>query len=104
MAKLTLEQRITKVHEAIAKEEKIIECSKEKIKSLNSELKSLKAEKEKIFANEVLKLLKEKGINQEEFLSDLKSSSDRRENNSFSPNEEKKVEEGSADISTVNRF
>ena len=58
MAKLTLEQRITKVHEAIAKEEKIIECSKEKIKSLNSELKSLKAEKEKIFANEVLKLLK----------------------------------------------
>lgn len=97
MAKLTLEQRITKVHEAIAKEEK-------KIKSLNSELKSLKAEKEKIFANEVLKLLKEKGINQEEFLSDLKSSSDRREINSFSPNEEKKVEEGSADISTVNRF
>ena len=104
MAKLTLEQRITKVHEAIAKKEKIIECSKEKIKSLNSELKSLKAEKEKIFANEVLKLLKEKGINQEEFLSDLKSSSDRRESNSFSPNEEKKVEEGSADISTVNRF
>lgn len=104
MAKLTLEQRITKVHEAIAKEEKIIEYSKEKIKSLNSELKSLKAEKEKIFANEVLKLLKEKGINQEEFLSDLKSSSDRRESNSFSPNEEKKVEEGSADISTVNRF
>ena len=87
MAKLTLEQRITKVHEAIAKEEKIIECSKEKIKSLNSELKSLKAEKEKIFANEV-----------------LKSSSDRRESNSISPNEEKKVEEGSADISTVNRF
>lgn len=83
MAKLTLEQRITKVHEAIAKEEKIIEYSKEKIKSLNSELKSLKAEKEKIFANEVLKLLKEKGINQEEFLSDLKSSSDRRESNSF---------------------
>lgn len=104
MAKLTLEQRITKVHEAIAKEEKIIEYSKEKIKSLNSELKSLKAEKEKIFANEVLKLLKEKGINQEEFLSDLKSSSDRRESNSFSPNEEKKVEEGSADTSTVNRF
>lgn len=73
MAKLTLDQRITKIEDSITKEELSIEESKEKIKKLRAELKALKSEKEHSFANEVLKLMKSKGISQEELISQLKS-------------------------------
>ena len=71
MAKLTLEQKINKVSEQIAKEEKLIEASKEKIKKLNAELKALQSEKEHSFANDIIKLMKEKGLSQEQLLSQL---------------------------------
>lgn len=75
MAKLTLEQKITKVNEQIAKEEKIIEDSKEKIKKYNAELKALQSEKEHSFANDIIKLMKEKGLSQDQLLAQLMSQS-----------------------------
>lgn len=71
MAKLTLDQKIAKVIGQIAKEEKLIDESKEKIKKLNVELKSLQLEKEHSFANDIIKLMKEKGLSQEELLAQL---------------------------------
>ncbi len=73
MAKLTLEQKIAKIDDAIAKEELLIEESKKKIKKLRSELKSAKIEKEQSFANEILKLMKSRGISQENLIAQLKS-------------------------------
>lgn len=73
MAKLTLDEKITKVTENITKEELSIEESKEKIKTLKAELKTLKAEKEQSFANEILKLMKSKGISHEELITQLKA-------------------------------
>lgn len=75
MAKLTLEQKITKVNEQIAKEEKNIEDSKERIKKLNAELKALQSEKEHSFANDIIKLMKEKGLSQDQLLAQLMSQS-----------------------------
>ena len=75
MAKLTLEQKITKLNEQIAKEEKIIEDSKEKIKKYNAELKALQSEKEHSFANDIIKLMKEKGLSQDQLLAQLMSQS-----------------------------
>ena len=75
MAKLTLEQKITKVNEQIAKEEKIIEDSKEKIKKYNAELKALQSEKEHSFANDIIKLMKEIGLSQDQLLAQLMSQS-----------------------------
>ena len=75
MAKLTLEQKITKVNEQIAKEEKIIEDSKEKIKKYNAELKALQSEKEHSFANDIIKLMKEKGLSQEQLIAQLTAQS-----------------------------
>lgn len=71
MAKLTLEQKIAKIEDAIAKEELLIEESKKKIKKFKSELKTAKAEKEQSFANEILKLMKSKGISQENLIAQL---------------------------------
>ena len=76
MAKLTLEQKITKVNEQIAKEEKNIEDSKEKIKKLNAELKTLQSQKEHSFANDIIKLMKEKGLSQDQLLAQLMSQSE----------------------------
>ena len=73
MAKLTLEQKIAKIEDAITKEELFIEESKNKIKKLKAELKAVKAEKEQSFANEILKLMKSKGISQENLIAQLKS-------------------------------
>lgn len=73
MAKLTLDQKITKVTEQIAKEEKNIEESKEKIKKLNGELKALQTEKEHSFANDIIKLMKANGLSQEQLLAQLKA-------------------------------
>ena len=75
MAKLTLEQKITKVNEQIANEEKKIEDSKEKIKKLNAELKVLQSEKEHSFANDIIKLMKEKGLSQDQLIAQLMSQS-----------------------------
>ncbi|SFY13625.1 hypothetical protein [Ruminococcus sp. XPD3002] len=73
MAKLTLDQKITKVTEQIAKEEKNIEESKERIKKLNAELKTLQTEKEHSFANDIIKLMKANGLSQEQLLAQLKA-------------------------------
>ena len=73
MAKLTLDQKITKVTEQIAKEEKNIEESKERIKKLNAELKALQTEKEHSFANDIIKLMKANGLSQEQLLAQLKA-------------------------------
>lgn len=73
MAKLTLDQKITKVTEQIAKEEKNIEESKERIKKLNAELKALQMEKEHSFANDIIKLMKANGLSQEQLLAQLKA-------------------------------
>lgn len=73
MAKLTLDEKITKVTENITKEELSIEESKDRIKKLKVELKTLKAEKEQSFANEILKLMKSKGISHEELITQLKA-------------------------------
>lgn len=87
MAKITLEQKITRVEDSIAKEELSIEESKEKIKKLKSELRTLKAEKEQSFANEILKLMKSKGISQENLIAQLQSAeSPVPDKNSFFPN------------------
>ena len=75
MAKLTLDQKITKVNEQRAKEEKNIEDSKERIKKLNAELKVLQSEKEHSFANDIIKLMKEKGLSQDQLLAQLMSQS-----------------------------
>ena len=77
MAKITLDQKIAKVDEQIMKEELIIEESRQKIKTLKSERKKLTDEKEMIFANQIMKIIREKGINQEELLTELKD----KENN-----------------------
>lgn len=93
MAKLSIDQRIAKTEEAIIKEEILIEESKEKVKSLKSELKTLQTEKEKSFANEVIKLLKAKGINQDKFLSELKTIPENESSDFSSPNDKKKTSE-----------
>ena len=90
LAKLTLEQRISKVEDAITNEELLIEASKEKIKKFKAELKTLVAEKEQSFANEVLRLVKEKGINPDAFLSSLKDVSATEDVNLTSPNDTEK--------------
>lgn len=71
MPKSSTEQRIAKVEEAIAKEELAIEASRNKIKELNAELKTLRSEQEQQFANEVLKLMKSKGISQADLMKEL---------------------------------
>ncbi|MBE6852673.1 MAG: hypothetical protein E7505_04270 [Ruminococcus sp.] len=72
MAKITLDQKIAKVEEQILKEELTIEEIRGKIKSLKAERRKLIDEKEKKFANEIMKIIKEKGINQEELITELK--------------------------------
>lgn len=73
MAKST-EDKIKKLEEAILKEELRMEEIKEKISKYQSELKKLKAEQEQKFAMEILKALKEKGIDKDQFLNELKIS------------------------------
>lgn len=71
MSKSTLDQKIAKLKDAIAKEELSIEESKAKIKKLKAELKTVKAEKEQSFANELLKLMKSKGLSQDVLMNTL---------------------------------
>lgn len=100
MAKLTLDEKIAKVTENIEKEEFSIEESKERIKKLKAELKTLKAEKEQSFANEILKLMKSKGISHEELITQLKAAeSQSSETSDTTPSAENKTE-----FSTSNDF
>lgn len=71
MPKLTLDEKIAKVTGNIAKEEATIEKSREKIKQYKEELKTLSAEKERSFANDIIKLMKEKGLSQEQLIAQL---------------------------------
>ncbi len=71
MSKISHDQKIAKLEDAIAKEELIIEESKAKIKKYKAELKTVKAEKEQSFANELLKLMKSKGLSQSDLMSTL---------------------------------
>lgn len=71
MSKISHDQKIAKLEDAIAKEELIIKESKAKIKKLKSELKTVKAEKEQSFANELLKLMKSKGLSQDVLMNTL---------------------------------
>lgn len=73
MAKLTPEQKITKLEDAIAKEELAIEESKDKIKNMKAELKRLQSEQEQSFASGMLKLMKENGISQKQMLEMMKA-------------------------------
>lgn len=73
MAKQTLEQKISKTEDSILKEEMLIEESREKLKKLRNELKFLKHEKDKEFADELLKIIKEKGIDGSKLINDLKA-------------------------------
>lgn len=75
MAKLTIDQRIAKVNSQIQKEEEAILESKDKIKQLNAELRTLTAEKEHSFANDIIKLMKENGLSQEQLMAQLKGAS-----------------------------
>ncbi|MBR3043969.1 MAG: hypothetical protein IKQ91_01640 [Oscillospiraceae bacterium] len=59
MAKLTLEERIAKTQEAIRKEEAIIAQSREKLRGLQSTLKTLEKEKDQIFAQEIISTVSE---------------------------------------------
>lgn len=75
MSKLTLDERINKISDLILKEEIKIEEARAKIKTWSKELKSLKEEKDKTFANGFLKILAESGLNsdveKEEFIRDI---------------------------------
>ncbi len=71
MAKLTPTQKLAKIDDAIAKEELAIEASKERIKSLKAERRKSEQEQKQSFANEILKLMQEKGISQDMLLSKL---------------------------------
>jgi hypothetical protein len=76
MAKLTLDERINKITDLILKEEIKVEEAKAKIKSWNKELKSLNEEKNRIFANDFIKILADRGLSsdreKEDFISDIK--------------------------------
>ena len=85
MAKLTTDQRITRITEQIEKEEQTIELSKEKIRKLNTELKALRSEKEHSFANDIIKLMKANGISQADLLSQLRAQSNGNESVPSSP-------------------
>lgn len=71
MAKLTLDQKIEKVKEQIAKKEGVIADCKEEIKKLSAELKALQTEKEQSFAHDIIKLMKSKGLSQEQLIAQL---------------------------------
>lgn len=108
MAKLTLDQKISKTEESITKEELSIEESKEKIKKLKSELRTLKAEKEQSFANEILKLMKSKGISQKNLIAQLQSAESQIPDKSFSSpdvtSDTASPTENKIDSSTSNSF
>lgn len=71
MSNIPIQKKIKMLEAEIIKEELAIEESKAKIKKLKSELKTVKAEKEQSFANELLKLMKSKGLSQDVLMNTL---------------------------------
>lgn len=71
MPKLTPSEKLAKIDDTIAKEELAIEASKEKIKSLKAERKKVEQENDQSFANEIMKLMKSKGLTRETILQTL---------------------------------
>ena len=57
-----IDSKIEKLNENILKEQNNISDSKAKIKNYQSEIKSLKDEKQKIYADEFIKIMNEKGL------------------------------------------
>lgn len=57
MPKLTLEERITKTQDAIKKEEAIIAQSRDKLKSLQQEMKALCKQRDQSFAEEIISIV-----------------------------------------------
>lgn len=108
MPKLTLDEKIAKVTENIAKEEATIEKSREKIKQYKEELKTLSAEKERSFANDIIKLMKEKGLSQEQLISQLMTNktaeSSYAETTVSSPSESSEVEKVETTSTNVSTF
>ncbi len=84
MAKNTLEGKIQKLRENIAKEEQIISNSREKIKNYNIELKALAAKKEMSFATDLISYMKEYGISQEQVKSILKAQAEAKSSSTVS--------------------
>lgn len=84
MAKITLEGKIQKLRENIAKEEQIISNSREKIKNYNIELRALTAKKEMSFATDLISYMKEYGISQEQVKSILKAQAEAKSSSTVS--------------------
>ena len=68
MPKLTPHEKLVKLDEAITKEELAIEASKKKIKELKAERKKVEQENDQSFANEIMKLMRTKGMSREAIL------------------------------------
>ncbi|MEG0614110.1 MAG: hypothetical protein RR540_00020 [Oscillospiraceae bacterium] len=66
MAKLTTDERIKKIEDYIAKEELQIETSKARLKDLTKKLNELNESKDKVYANDFLKILSENGFTSDE--------------------------------------
>ena len=62
MAKLTIDERIVKINSAIEKETAAIFASKEKVKALQKELKTLTEEKNRSYANDFLEIISANGF------------------------------------------
>ncbi len=73
MGRTPVDERIKKVEEQIAKEELNIETSREKIRKLKEELNVLNSEKEKTFMNDIIKLMKSKGISHDDVFNMINS-------------------------------
>ncbi len=82
MPKLTPTERLAKIDEAITKEELAIEASKEKIKTLKAERKKVEQENDQSFANEIMKLMKSKGLSREAILQTLADAKQEESNSS----------------------
>ena len=66
MAKITLEEKISKLQNSIKKEEQIILISSQKVKEFKKELRELLAEKDKQYANDIIALMSENGFTSDE--------------------------------------
>lgn len=90
MGRTPVDERIKKVEEQIAKEELNIETSREKIRKLKEELNVLNSEKEKTFMNDIIKLMKSKGISHDDVFNMINSNkTSETENINSSPMENK---------------
>lgn len=98
MPKLTPTERLAKIDEAITKEELAIEASKEKIKTLKAERKKVEQENDQSFANEIMKLMKSKGLSREAILQTL-ADAKQEESNSSSPAVTETAAQSAADSS-----